>query len=314
MKTIKNLTAEQIRKSILQLAIQGKLVKQDPNDEPASELAKRIYEEKHRLIREGKLKKDKNESYIYKGDDNCYYEKVGNAHPALLSTMPSELPEGWTWIRQSNLCWLDNGESSESGQLPYLEARVIRQNKADKFLNSGVVVDSRVKLILVDGENSGEIFTPPFKGYMGSTFKILGVSSQISFEYLLLIFKFNVDLYRNSKTGVAIPHLNKKLFRDRLIALPPIQEQKRIVTKYKKFDMPLNKYEAIERTASQYENTFEEKLKGSILQYAVEGKLVQQDPNDEPASILLEKIKVEKESFKLTITIITRRITEPLQK
>ena len=70
MKTIKNLTADQIRKSILQLAIQGKLVKQDPNDEPASELVKRIYEEKQRLIKEGKLKKDKNESYIYKGDDN----------------------------------------------------------------------------------------------------------------------------------------------------------------------------------------------------------------------------------------------------
>ena len=75
MKTIKNLTADQIRKSILQLAIQGKLVKQDPNDEPASELVKRIYEEKQRLIKEGKLKKDKNESYIYKGDDNRYCQK-----------------------------------------------------------------------------------------------------------------------------------------------------------------------------------------------------------------------------------------------
>ena len=163
MKTIKNLTAEQIRKSILQLAIQGKLVKQDPNDEPASELVKRIYEEKHRLIKEGKIKKDKNESYIYKGDDNCYYEK-------LLENIPFELPNGWAWIRQSNLCWLDNGNKTQSGELPYLEAKVIRQNKPDKYQTSGVVVDSNFKLILVDGENSGEIFTPPFQGYMGSTF------------------------------------------------------------------------------------------------------------------------------------------------
>ena len=77
MKTIKNLTADEIRKSILQLAIQGKLVKQDPNDEPASELVKKIYAEKKRLIAEGKIKKEKNESFIFKGDDNCYYEKIG---------------------------------------------------------------------------------------------------------------------------------------------------------------------------------------------------------------------------------------------
>ena len=76
MKTIKNLTADEIRKSILQLAIQGKLVKQDPNDEPASELVKRIYEEKKKLIKDGKIKKDIKESYIFKGEDNCYYEKM----------------------------------------------------------------------------------------------------------------------------------------------------------------------------------------------------------------------------------------------
>lgn len=297
MKTIKNLTANQIRKSILQLAIQGKLVKQDSNDEPASELVKRIYEEKQRLIKEGKIKKNKNESYIYKGDDNCYYEKVGSLDAKLLENIPFELPNGWAWIRQSNLCWLDNGNKTQSGELPYLEAKVIRQNKPDKYQTSGVVVDSNFKLILVDGENSGEIFTPPFQGYMGSTFKILDVTSEIDFQYLLLIFELNLDLYRNSKTGAAIPHLNKKLFQENLIALPPLNEQLRIVKKLSEFDPLLERYQNIEKELSSYESTFEEKLKASILQYAIEGKLVKQDPNDEPASKLLERIKAEKEKL-----------------
>ena len=297
MKTIKNLTADQIRKSILQLAIQGKLVKQDPNDEPASELVKRIYEEKQRLIKEGKLKKDKNESYIYKGEDNCYYEKFGCSSAKLLENMPFELPNGWIWIRQSNLCWLDNGNKTQSGELPYLEAKVIRQNKPDKYQTSGVVVDSNFKLILVDGENSGEIFTPPFQGYRGSTFKILDVTLEIDFQYLLLIFELNLDLYRNSKTGAAIPHLNKKLFKENLIALPPLNEQQRIVKKLSEFDPLIERYQNIEKELSSCESTFEGKLKASILQYAIEGKLVKQDPNDEPASVLLERIKAEKEKL-----------------
>ena len=297
MKTIKNLTAEQLRKSILQLAIQGKLVKQDPNDEPASELVKRIREEKQRLIKEGKIKKDKNESYIYKGDDNRYYEKIGSADPVVLDNLPFELPNGWFWIRQSNLCWLDNGEKTKAGQLPYWEAKAMRNKKADSTLNEGVVVDPTFRLILVDGENSGEILIPPAKGYMGSTFKILKVTDQISFEYLLLLFEINRNLYKNNKVGAAIPHLNKKLFRENLIALPPLSEQKRIVQKTRCFDVPLFKYRKIETNLSELESNFEKKLKASILQYAIEGKLVKQDPNDEPASMLLERIKEEKEKL-----------------
>ncbi len=207
------------------------------------------------------------------------------------------MPNGWTWIRQSNLCWLDNGNKTQSGELPYLEAKVIRQNRPDKYQTSGVVVDSNFKLILVDGENSGEIFTPPFKGYMGSTFKILDVTSEINFQYLLLIFELNLELYRNSKTGAAIPHLNKKLFKENLIALPPLNEQLLIVKKLSEFEPLLERYQNIEKELSSYETSFEEKLKASILQYAIEGKLVKQDPNDEPASVLLEHIKAEKEKL-----------------
>ena len=228
---------------------------------------------------------------------NCYYEKVGSLDAKLLENIPFELPNGWTWIRQLNLCWLDNGNKTQSGELPYLEAKVIRQNKPDKYQTSGVVVNSNFKLILVDGENSGEIFTPPFKGYMGSTFKILDVTPEIDFEYLLLVFEFNLDLYRNSKTGAAIPHLNKKLFKESLIALPPLHEQQRIVSKVLEFEPLLERYRTIENELTKYEISFEERLKASILQYAIEGKLVKQDPNDEPASKLLERIREEKEKL-----------------
>ena len=98
------MTAEQLKNSILQMAVQGKLVPQDPNDEPASELIKRIREEKERLIKEGKIKKEKNPSYIFRGEDNIPYEKVGNNEPvSLADEIPFEIPESWEWVRLGNL-------------------------------------------------------------------------------------------------------------------------------------------------------------------------------------------------------------------
>ncbi len=297
MKTIKNLTADELRKSILQLAIQGKLVKQNPNDEPASELVKRINEEKKRLIAEGKIKKDKNESYIFKGDDNCYYEKIGNNEPTKLEDLPFDIPDNWIWIRQKNICWLNNGKKSKGEKLPYLEAKVIRGLKEPTIEASGVIVDDSYRVILVDGDNSGEIMTPPFRGYMGSTFKIFSATNQFNYELLLKIFLYNKDKYKNSKVGAAIPHLNKELFKESFIAVPPLEEQQRIVDKIYSFEPLLQEYESYEKKLTELESTFAEKLKKSILQYAIEGKLVKQDPNDEPASVLLERIKVEKEKL-----------------
>ena len=111
----------------------------------------------------------------------------------------------------------------------------------------------------------------------------------------MALFLFNRELYRNSKTGAAIPHLNKNLFRNSLIALPPLAEQQRIVDRINSFEPLLTKYDSLEKKLSVLEAEFPEKLKKSILQYAIEGKLVKQDPNDEPASVLLERIKAEKE-------------------
>ena len=219
---------DQLKKSILQYAIEGKLVPQNPNDEPASVLLEKIHDEKERLIKEGKIKRDKNESIIYRRD-NSYYEKFGNKEKNIDKEIAYSIPNSWSFTRQSTICWLENGIPSNGESLPYLEAKTIRGLKEPEFKNSGVVIDSSDKVILVDGENSGETFNVPCRGYMGSTFKLLKQSSLMAEDYIQLIFELYRDLYKNSKKGAAIPHLNKDLFKNMLIPIPPRKEQNRVV-------------------------------------------------------------------------------------
>ena len=224
----------QLKKSILQYAIQGKLVAQNPIDEPASELLKRINEEKERLIKDGKIKRDKNTSIIYKGDDNKYYEKLGSKTTEITEEIPYELPNKWTFVRLSNLCWLDDGTKASGEKLPYLDAKYHRGKSEITYLTQGKVVEPPCKAILVDGENSGEIFNITEKGYLGSTFKVLQISKCISEEWLHFLLDTYRDLFKNSKVGAAIPHLNKNLFRNLIVGLPPIEEQQRITDKIEK--------------------------------------------------------------------------------
>ena len=212
-----------------------------------------------------------------------------------MEDLPFDIPDNWAWIRQKNICWLDNGKKFNGITLPYLEAKVIRGKAVPIYQNSGVIVGPEHKVILVDGENSGEIMTPPFEGYMGSTFKIFSAVKNFNYQFLLFIFLLNKEKYKNSKIGAAIPHLNKEIFKESYIAVPPINEQIRIVNKINSCEPLITHYSAAEEKLSKLEQEFPEKLKKSILQYAIEGKLVKQDPNDEPASVLLERIKAEKE-------------------
>ena len=288
--------AEQLRKSILQLAIQGKLVPQDPNDEPASVLLERIRAEKQRLIKEGKIKKDKNDSVIFKGDDNRHYEKVGSEIKDITDDLPFEIPDSWAFVRLSTVCWLGDVAKSTGEKLPYLDAKTLR-GKADKsYLTEGKVIDVGEKVILVDGENSGEVFDIPFRGYMGSTFKTLEKVSQLTFGYLNVVLDYYRDTFRGNKIGAAIPHLNKNLFKSLLIGIPPLAEQARIVAEIEKFEPLIAEYDKLEQQATKLDEEIYDKLKKSILQYAIQGKLVPQDPNDEPASVLLEHIRAEKKA------------------
>ena len=215
-----------MRKSVLQEAIQGKLVPQDPNDEPASVLLQRIKEEKQRFVKEGKLKKkDVGDSVIYKGDDNKYYEQEdGIAVPIELDY---DFPSTWEVVRLSHICRLIDGEKKE-GQYICLDAKYLRGKSTGNKLIKGKFVNKGDSIILVDGENSGEVFTVPHDGYMGSTFKQLWVSCNMYLPYVLYFIQFYKDLLRNSKKGAAIPHLNKEIFYSLMVGVPPYQEQKRI--------------------------------------------------------------------------------------
>ena len=216
----------QLKKSILQEAIQGKLVPQDPNDEPASVLLERVREEKQRLLKEGKLKKkDITDSVIFKGEDNKYYEQIGSEVYELETEM--QFPDSWKIVRLGDICRLVDGEK-RSGAYPCLDAKYLRGKSVATILLTGKFVQAGDNIILVDGENSGEVFYVPVDGYMGSTFKQLWISSELHLPYILHFILFYKEQLRNSKKGAAIPHLNKEIFYNLLVGIPPLKEQYRI--------------------------------------------------------------------------------------
>ena len=314
MKTIKNLKAEEIRKSILQLAIQGKLVKQDPNDEPASELVKRIYVEKQKLIKEGKIKKDKNESFIFKGDDNCYYEKIVNSEPVKLEDLPFDIPDNWTWIRLKSLANIYNGNSINEEEkrkkymgvdgLDFIATKDVGFDRTIAY-NNGVNIpyDSSFKiapsgkvLMCIEGGSAGRKIAITDRDVCFGNKLACFDTIIISDLYLFHILQSNefLSIFKSSLSGI-IGGVSINILKNFMIPLPPLEEQKRIVDKINSFEPLLLQYELAETKLSLLEQEFPDKLKKSILQYAIEGKLVKQNPNDEPASILLERIKQEKE-------------------
>ena len=288
------MTADQLRKSILQQAIQGKLVPQDPNDEPASVLLERIREEKARLVEEKKIKKEKNPSVIFRGEDNSYYEKLGEKIIEIESDY--NFPNSWSVVRLSFICILTDGEKKE-GQNRCLDAKFLRGKTEGNYLKDGRFVTKGDNIILVDGENSGEVFTVPCDGYMGSTFKKLWVSSVMNLQYVLYFIQFYKDLLRNSKKGAAIPHLNKELFYSLFIGLPPLKEQQRIVEKIEELIPHIEHYSKAQTELDLLNRNIKEQLKKSVLQYAIEGKLVPQDETEGTAEELLLQIQAEKQKL-----------------
>ena len=218
VKEKSNMKAQNLKNSILQLAIQGKLVPQDANDEPAEILYAKIQAEKQKLIKEGKIKKDKPLPLITEEE------------------IPFAIPSTWKWVRLGELCFLDNGEETTNEKLPLLDAKYLRGKKIPDLRDAGVKICKGEYIILVDGENSGEVFLSSENGYMGSTFKKLHFFCADCIDYVLKILRFHQKKFRDNKKGGAIPHLDKNLFKNILISIPPLAEQKRIVAKIEELE------------------------------------------------------------------------------
>ena len=220
---------ESLKKSILQEAIQGKLVPQLAEEGTAQELLEQIKAGKEKLVKDGKLKKSAlNDSVIFKGDDNKYYELIGSEVSEI--ELPFEIPNSWSLARLNAVCQLTDGLKT-IGKQCLLDAKYLRGKSSETIVEQGKLVYKGDNIMLVDGENSGEVFIVPQDGYMGSTFKQLWISSSMYEPYVLAFIRFYKETLRNSKKGAAIPHLNKELFYGLIIGIPPFQEQKRIVQK-----------------------------------------------------------------------------------
>ena len=220
---------DKLKKSVLQEAIRGKLVPQLAEEGTAQELLEQIKAEKEKLVKEGKLKKSAlNDTSIFRGDDNKYYEQIGNTISEV--ELPFEFPNSWSIARLSTICQLTDGLKTVGKQC-LLDAKYLRGKSSGTIVEQGKLVYKGNNIVLVDGENSGEVFIVPQDGYMGSTFKQLWISSFMYEPYVLAFIKFYKEILRNSKKGAAIPHLNKDLFYGLIIGIPPLQEQRRIIQK-----------------------------------------------------------------------------------
>ena len=229
LDSLDNSVYELLRKSILQEAIQGKLVPQIAEEGSAQELLEQIKAEKQKLVKEGKLKKSAlATSVIFRGDDNKYYEQIGSEITEI--DLPFEYPSSWSIARLNAVCQLTDGLKT-TGKQCLLDAKYLRGKSSETIVEHGKFVYKGDNIMLVDGENSGEVFIVPQDGYMGSTFKQLWISSSMYEPYILAFIQFYKETLRNSKKGAAIPHLNKELFYGLIIGIPPLQEQRRVVQK-----------------------------------------------------------------------------------
>ena len=204
---------------------------------------------------------------------------------------PYKLPDNWVWTRLGEIVALDNGENIENEELDYFDVKTLRRNldvdiDAEKKI-SGRIVEKNDLVILVDGENSGEVFKIPYRGYMGSTFKKLKYSKEEMWNYISMFLKRNKEVFKNNKVGSAIPHLNKKLFKEFSFPLPPLNEQKRIVEKLDfLFEKIKKAKEIIEEIKIDIENR-----KISILDRAFKGVLTSKWRNENRTSDVKELLK-----------------------
>ena len=291
-----------LRQKILDLAIRGKLVPQDPNDEPAEVLLERIREQKQQMLKEGKLKKKdiKNDTIIFKGEDNLHYEKFQDGTVKCIEDeIPFEVPEGWCWARFLAITINRDSERKPISASQRTDVEKIydyygasgKIDKIDKY-----IFDEKLLLIGEDGANlvtrSKPIaFFAERKYWVNNHAHCIDSPDKSILQFIcFFINAINLEKY---VTGSAQPKMTQDNMNSILVALPPYKEQQLIS---QQLDII---WASIDKIEFEKENVLKlvDNAKSKILDLAIRGKLVSQDSNDEPASVLLERIRAEKEEL-----------------
>lgn len=287
------MTAQDLKNAIFQLAVQGKLVPQDPNDEPASELLKRIKADKERLIKEGKIKKEK------------------PLPPITEEEMPFELPESWAWVRLGKigdtnigLTYKPSDQVEEGGTLVLRSSNIQngKMNYNDNvYVSCEIPEKARISIgdLLICARNGSRALVGKcaIVDKSGMSFGAFMAKFHSEFNRYIKIF-IESPVFRNQLDGVkteTINQITQDILRKQILPLSPLAEQKRIVSKIEELMPLVEEYGKAEERLTALNAEFPDKLRKSILQQAIQGKLTERDPSDEPASELLKRIRAEKE-------------------
>ena len=310
-----------LREKVLDLAIRGKLVPQDPNDEPATVLLERIREQKKQMVKDGKLKaKDiKNDTIIFKGDDNLHYEQFADGTVKCIEDeIPFEIPENWIWVRLGDLAQYKRGPFGSSitkamfiPDSPTAIKVYEQKNAINKDASLGNYFISSEKyeslkgfeifpndIIVSCAGTIGETYIMPKnmrKGIINQALMKISLYDLEISEFYLMYFDFQLKSEAKEQGyGVALKNIPPfDILKKYLIPLPPLQEQTRIMQQAKAL---LTVIDNIDSNANELSKTIVS-IKSKILDLAIRGKLVPQNPDDEPASVLLERIRAEKEEL-----------------
>lgn len=292
------MTGQDLKNSILQLAIQGKLVPQDANDEPASVLLERIKAEKQKLIKEKKIKKEKPLPEITEDEK------------------PFEIPETWEWVRLEDIAFVGTGSTPDrsnseyyGGTIPWVNSSLTQNDficDTPECITEKAIEETSCRIYPIgtlivamygQGKTRGQVSELKIVAATNQACAAINVYESNINSYVKLFFKYNYTTIRKEAAGGAQPNLNLIKIKKIFIPLPPLSEQHRIVAKIEELMPLVEEYDKAQKELDALNAKLPEALKKSILQEAIQGKLIPQDPNDEPASVLLQRIRKEKEQL-----------------
>ena len=314
------MNGKQLKNSILQWAIQGKLVPQDPNDEPASMLLERIRTEKAKLVKEKKIKKDKNESIIYRGDDNSYYEKflATGEVKCIDDEIPFEIPKGWEWERIGNIFETTSGSTPlsrnpdyyKNGNINWVRTTDLNNGilnrteiqitaKATIDYNLSILPQTSVCVAMYGGAGTiGKHCILHFDTTINQSVCAIQPNGFCNMDYIHTFIEYQRPFWMDFAAGSRKdPNINQLIIKHCLLPIPPQEEQRRIVTKLNQLYPYINQYGNSQNRLNQINKEIWHNLKKSILQEAIQGKLVPQIAEEGIAQDLLEQIRQEKQKL-----------------